>query len=902
MQFCFVFVRHGSGNRPDARGTNLLQLKLSSTHHLLETDDCKSNTNKRNANDSSSDGEAQNNGNISHSGSTYNNNYSSGSPSRVVEPPHAQFQRSRRNTGTFRDQTVGKDNHNQGVLSNGSPSHLESELLSNDTHGRFRFARTHSSPELTDPFGDTAVIFVPSAQDHDTADSDSGFHNHQQSALYVPNEELSSSSSIAGTLQEEQDLVNIMASANLNGFSGHVPVPFNLASMGYNLHNLPTMVSSNVYPYANFQFPHGSVTSHLTPYYPGYAMSSASDDAAGQSNDNSSPMLMNLRDFKNGHWQERDAPSTGAFDLGNGNHERLHQDDKLQKVASDVIFFAPPWVNSSGNSFNEPSLATGRHESVWEANNLQLQDDRAGDYYADERAVSSRFSSAAHSDSLRSKSCSESSWNGSSKSTKGKTGKKGLSSEPAIAYDKGKLISGSMSNRTEVDELKGNSVQNMPTENTSRSPGPQTVASFHRFLNSYHEASQANSSDSIVPIASMLIGPGSQQNMADSLGLVAFYPTGPPIPFLTMMPVYNRPHEAGNSDALRKHFARVEALGNSVSGQNTDSPGGPDQSDDFRTSSSPRGMGPDPKSDILNSDFASHWQNLQFGRFCQNPRNETGHPIYPSPLRVPPVYLQGGFPLDGSGRPLSANMDIVSQLIGYGPCLTAVAPVQSLSTRPPSVYQCYVDEIPRQRHGTGTYLPNPKLSAWERHSSGNRRGSYKSNRNDNHSDREGNWNANGKPRNTPHSQNRDQAEKLNPRLDRLPSEGRADRAWTSHGHDSHPSYRSQNSALRSNASNKGPRNLAYGMYSTPTMRANGASLSYPNVQNSNFGSHGKQLGFGSLGPQGFSSTKEESHLSEGSQLRRSLNNPRFHGRSDHRSPPNHPSSPPNHPSSPHHRR
>ncbi|GAA0173194.1 hypothetical protein LIER_26859 [Lithospermum erythrorhizon] len=954
--FMNTWGRHGSGNRPDAPGTNLEQLKLSTTHHLFVSDDSRSDT-----------GETQNGRNRKRFGSSHGNKYSSGSPSQVVEPSHAQSRktlgntRTLGNTGPFRDQTVRDHNFNQGVLSNGILRHLKSEILPNDANGRFLFARTHSSPELTDSYCDTAshrkpnraaenskvqasfskventcsknlgpengtsyssrflndgsasVKFVPSTQDLDTADSDIGSNHHQQSSLDGPSEEHSSAASVSGMQQEEQDLVNIMASSNLNGFRGQVPVPFNLASahlpfpisplrssMGYNQPNMPTMVPANIPlvdpSFADVQFHHGLVTSPITPYFPGYAMSSASEDAAERNIDNFGPIEMNSGDFENEHWQERDEGQMGAFDLGNRNHERLHQADKLQTNAPDVNLVAPSWASGSGHSISEQRHFTDGNGSAGEADNLQLQDDR-GEYYAEERAASSRFSSAARSNSLRSKTSSESSWDGSSNSMKGKRGKKEFYAEPAMAYSKGKLFSETMPTQNEVDELEWNSVHNMATEITPRRSGPQSVTSFPGYYNSYHEALHASSTDSTLPTAPMLIGPDSRQRRSDDSGLVAFYPTGPPVPFLTMLPVYNAPHETSVSDASTNNFARVEGLDKSYSSQNIDSTGAPDQSQDLRTSSSIRRMDAavipkEPKSDILNSDFASHWQNLQFGRFCQSPSNEIGHPIYPSPLMVPPVYLQGGFPSDGSGRPLSANMNILSQLIGYGPRLAPVAPVPSASSGPPNVYQYYADEIPRQRSGTGTYLPNPKISPRERPSSGAQRGSYNYNRNENHGGRDGNWNSNAKQRVTPGSQNRDQAERLNSRLDWFPSEGRADRAWSSHRHDLHPSYQSQNGPLRSNPSNNGPPFLAYNMYSLPDTRANGSSpnganvspvmMLYPFHQNYNLGPHGEQLEFGTMG------------LSEGSHLKGSINDPRFHGRSDHRSSPDQPSSPPHH--------
>jgi hypothetical protein len=172
-----------------------------------------------------------------------------------------------------------------------------------------------------------------------------------------------------------------------------------------------------------------------------------------------------------------------------------------------------------------------------------------------------------------------------------------------------------------------------------------------------------------------------------------------------MLPLYNFPTETGTSGASTSQFDSEEGLDNSDSGQNFDSSEGIDLSEVLSTSSSMRMAASveslEHKPDILNSDFASHWQNLQFGRLCQNTQNPAPL-IYPSPVMVPPVYLQGCFPWDGSGRPVSTNTNNFTQL-----SIVPVAPLQSASNRPAGVYQHYVDEMPRYRGGTGTYLPNP---------------------------------------------------------------------------------------------------------------------------------------------------------------------------------------------------
>lgn len=64
----------------------------------------------------------------------------------------------------------------------------------------------------------------------------------------------------------------------------------------------------------------------------------------------------------------------------------------------------------------------------------------------------------------------------------------------------------------------------------------------------------------------------------------------------------------------------------------------------------------------------------------------------------------------------------------------------------------------------------------------------------------------------------------------------------------------------------------------------------PYDHNAGYGST-EQLEFGSLGPVGFSSVNELSHLPEGSQSSGGFEDQRFHGNSAQRSSPDQPSSP-----------
>ncbi|KAJ0565711.1 putative polynucleotide adenylyltransferase [Helianthus annuus] len=352
----------------------------------------------------------------------------------------------------------------------------------------------------------------------------------------------------------------------------------------------------------------------------------------------------------------------------------------------------------------------------------------------------------------------------------------------------------------------------------------------------------------------------------------------PPVPFLTMLPFYNVPSENGSSDASTSRFESTE---NGDVGQSFH-PEGVDQVEDFSPRAAGRHETPDEhRSDILNSDFASHWQNLQFGRFCQSPLHH-GPTVYPSPVMVPPVYLQGRVPWDGPGRPLP-NMNLVTQLMNYGPRLVPVPPLQSVPNRPPNVYQHYVEDMPRyNRSGTGTYLPNPKVAARDRP----RRGNFNYDRTDSHGDRDGN----SKPRGSGRNHNHNQTDKSTARLDRLGSSG--SRTTNSHRNESFSTYQTQNGPLHPGSSQSGPANVAYGMYPLPGVPPNGSDgpvvMMYPFEQNPGFASQNEPVDVGSTGPAGFSGVNDQSPRGDGSRYSGVVEEHRLYS--------------PDQPSSPHHQR
>lgn len=983
--FMNTWERHGSGHRPDAPVNDSLQPKLEI--HLSEPLNTVSNTRAKKMNDKFSAHEVDIEETQAHFNAPQHAKYSSGSISRMNDSSSASYSQRQKNQGNLNSSRMSdharESTSNQVEHSEKGQRNIKSDQSGNDIPGRFIFARTRSSPELTETYGDvspqlrrnrapesakvhvtstrqdgsnrrknpgseslashsgrssndesSSVRHVPSHHSLDaTTDSVSGSNSYaHDSGFDTSNEELSSNVGSQGMHQEEQDLVNMMASTSLHGFNGQVPLPFNLssaqlpfpispsllASMGYTQRNMSGFVPTNIPiidpSFSSMQFPHGLVSPQLTHYFPGMGLSSNSEEAIDRSSENFGPIEMSSGEAENDFWQDQEVGSSGGFEPENVNLELLQSDDKQHSNLTGFNFVSSPWVSGAGGSIvvqqkhNKEKRGPVQEERL---DNSQFQENRGSEVYSEERSASSRFSSAAHSNSVRSRTSSESSWDGSaskaSKSTRERRGKKVAAGDSSAEYGKGKIISEHVHNHAEDEDQDWNPQSVMDAELTERSVGAQSVASLHvpRHHMPGYEVSQASGSDSVVPIAPMLLGPGSRQRMTDSSGVIAFYPTGPPVPFLTMLPVYNIPPESGASDTSTSHFGGGGVLESNDSVQNFDTIEGLDQSEDVNSSTSFRvptavEASDEHKPDILNSDFASHWQNLQYGRFCQNPKYP-GPLVYPSPVMVPPMYLQGRFPWDGPGRPLSANL--VTQLMGYGSRLVPVAPLQSVSNRPPNVYQRYVEDMPRYRSGTGTYLPNPKVSMRDRHSSGGRRGNYNYERSDSYGDREGNWNGNSKSRTAGRSHNRNQTEKSNSRMDRFSSsDNRADRSWPAYRHESFSSY--QNGPLRSNSSQNGPANVAYSMYQLPQMDPSGVSsngpavppvvMLYPFDHNASFGSRGEQLEFGSLGPIGFSGVNDQPHLSEGARARGAYDDHRFRGGSGQRSSPDQPSSPHHH--------
>ncbi|XP_021611979.1 uncharacterized protein LOC110614668 isoform X2 [Manihot esculenta] len=973
--FMNTWDRHGSGRRPDAPRNDLWRLRLSTPDLLHGADNLKNSSNSRN-----SGREAQ--VDVTHSSHGVPSQHVKDNSSRSSEVSVASRSQSQKtcinlNNTRNSDQSRKDSSSNQGLHAEKNQRSTKPDNIVNDLQGRYLFARTRSSPELTETYGEvsfqgghsraqeagkgqspsvrldtrrknlesdnlgshgvrsstddpSSIRHAPSRQSLDAAgDSNSGSNSyHEDSGLGSTGEEFASVLGTQGMHQEEQDFVNMMSSSTGLGFNGQVNLPLNLASshmplsispsvlasMGYPQRNLGGMIPMMDNPWGtNMQFPQGLVSSPLNHYFPGLGLTSNTEDSVEPGNENFSSVEMNLSEADHNYWHEPQRGAASGFDLENGGLDIHQSDDNKQQSASASYNFVPSSQLSGTVSslrvqqkFTKESRGSMKEDHI---DTLPYQENRASEVFFDDRITGSRISPTVNTTSLRSKTSSESSWEGSPakaapKSTREKRNRKTTSSVvPSAVFGKGKNVSEHSSNQAEDESKERNLLPTMGPEMTERNIVPPSAAAVHvpRHQIPGYETAQTSGSESLIPIAPMLLGGGSRQRTTDNSGVVpfAFYPTGPPVPFVTMLPVYNFNTGTGTSDASTSQFNVEEVVENNDSGQNFDSSEGLDQSEVVSTSNSMRRPAEplEHKADILNSDFASHWQNLQYGRFCQNSRYPTPL-VYPSPLMMPPVYLQGRLPWDGPGRPLSTNMNLFTQLMSYGPRLVPVAPLQSVSNRPGGVYQHYVDEMPRYRSGTGTYLPNP-VSVRDRHSTNTRKGNYSYDRSDHHGEREGNWNVNSKPRAS--GRGRNQAEKSSSRSDRLAAnESRTDRTWGSHRHETFPSYQSQNGPIRSNSSQNSAANLAYGMYPlqsmNPVVSTNGPTfppvvMLYPYDHSAGFGSPAEQLEFGSLGPVGFSGANEISHLNEGSRSSRGFEDQRFHGSSAQRSSPDQPSSP-----------
>ncbi|KAJ6853532.1 uncharacterized protein M6B38_249565 [Iris pallida] len=807
--FMNTWERHGSGNRPDAPNSNLWNLRPSEVAPLEEptTSRTTASNKKKSENIGLQGHEHHTVGALSFQSSatqvikTINQHLQNAH--RTSNPPAVTRMQNQKGYGT-RINFSGSDQLERSIISSASGQAEKSQKIMRPDYtvndqvgqGRFQFARTRSSPELTDTSaeilsrvrrnrvpetlksqnsharaeggrrvnnlgsevlgGHTAGSSIddPSALRHSpsnqslevTTDANRVPNSfHDDTGFINMGEELSPVSEALERQQqmqqEEQDLVNMMASSRLHSFNGqlqlpmhfaspHLPLPLSpvLASMGYSQRNLAGMVPSNftfIDPSwgSRMQFPQGFVSSPMSPYFPTAAsLSSNPEDVVESAHETSGITELNPEDSDNGIWQDRDSGSSRGFDSDNGGAQLLHSEDKKQPALGGFNSFSSSRGSNSG-TFVQAQQKFPEHKGMVRENQADAslhQATRGNDLNSSDRSNLRSFP-ISQANSSRTKSSSESSRDGSSgkfsKSARDKWGRKSSSStlvgSMSSKAKNGWQFEGSSSHVSPQEDDDTRDWVPLSTMSTDVVDGiPGSVSRNHQ-VPGCETGQQISGQDSLIPIAPMIVG-NSQQRVVDNSGVVpiAFYPTGPPVPFLTLLQFCNFPSENGAPDTSLGHFDKDGVDDNriNVSDQNFDLADRFDQAEPHLSLAAPENTAPArsdlPKPDILNSDFASHWQNLQFGRLCQN-NQSPGPLVYPSPTMVPPVYVQGHVPWEGPGRPVSTNLNFVTQFMNYGPRLVPVAPLQSGPNRPSAVFQRYGDEAPRFRGGTGTYLPNP---------------------------------------------------------------------------------------------------------------------------------------------------------------------------------------------------
>ncbi|KAF6140889.1 hypothetical protein GIB67_042302 [Kingdonia uniflora] len=853
--FMNTWERHGSGRRPDASSVDLLSLRSINSDRIQGSENVKNSSSGKRINSSST-----NESKISRTQSQ--KNYSKLSNSRVS------------------DQVAKNISSGENLRADKGQRSSRKDYLINEVQAKYQFARTRSSPELTDTSNDivsrsrrnkgqeTGKSQMGSARPdysrkknlgselngtrarYSTEDassrhsSDQGLDAYRDEAtLGVPRGEVVSAAKSMEMHQEEQDLVNMMASSRLHGYSStHVPFPTShsvLASIGYTQKNY-TGMGAQSFPLmdprwcSNVQFSQSLVSPSMPHYFPNFRLASNSDQVIESSNGNFDLTEVNQDESDRSLWHDEDVGSDRGFD---------HSDSFLR----DQDRFARENKGSAREDCSELS---------------QYENDRVDEVYSTERNSNLRHVPTSQASSSKSKTSSESSWDGSSK--------------------KGFKLSRDSRGRRTAPSMKGSKSDYdnrewlpLSTTGTEMAPSVDSPRTNHQLPT--YEPTQVSGPDPMMPTAPVVVGSGSR----------FFYFTGPPVPFITVLPYI--PTD-GNSEGSTRHLDRDDCMDKSE--QNFNSADSLDKSEIFHNSSPTSEPSEEHKSDILNSDFTSHVQNLEYGRICQNSRYHGQ--IHPTPVMMPPVYMQGHFPWDGPGRPIASASNPFPQVVN-SPRFVPVTTLQPGSNVPPSAYQQrFGDESPRYRGGTGTYLPNPrfdfshrnfqKASFRERQSlnTRNQKGHYNYDRSDHqHNDKEGNWTSSSRPRTTGRS--RSQADRPNSRSDRVAaSDSRADKPWDSYRHDSFPSQQSQNGPF-------GSSNMPYGMYSpnsngVATMRPSVLML-YPYDHNVTYGLNAEHLEFGFLGPLHLSGMNDDdSQLGEGSPAR-------FQGDSPIYSSPDQPSSP-----------
>ncbi|KAM0883948.1 hypothetical protein ACQ4PT_031311 [Festuca glaucescens] len=918
--FINTLTRHGGGIRPDVPTPNLFP-----EHALKIVPAEASNSYKSATMTKNKIGKAKlraNQDNLTEGSHSY--------PEPISQPPqrsdlrsrnsprtanpsssHAQHQKVYATKPSTKVSEQLERNRSGGSMPSERGGKMPNALVVNGWNGQnvSPFARTQSSPELTDPSVEgfsrgrrTRVVemeksvkndynsrrnnLVPevpsnhstrSSQDESISSMNSSSHPSAKAASdsnsvsssyhedngFMINEELPSVSEASEMQHEENVLANLMASAKLHGFNRQVQLPMQLHP-----HMLlpptpfpqktfagipPTNLIGNQWLH-NMQFLQGFVPPPMTHYT--YNPNFAPNTEDGNESEKSTASDSNL-DSGNSQYEHDFRSSRNINHEGRDPH--VHRFDGKNRSSS------PNGV--SGALLERQMEYTVEDSGAVEENYTNMfQNQISREAGRNVPMSSGNLRTTSQPSSSKSKALSESSWDEiavkSSRPSRDKWEKKPTFPTPTtttLSISKTGWQTGNTTDHmpTEVDEGARNGgvlpiIRHEASDIVigSVSSGPSRTGQVRNELNTSWMHNPM--------CAPFLIG-SPQQRQADNSGLT-FVPTGPPVPFLVF------PYVPGSRDGSVPQFEGNEGIDQfpvNVAMHNFSSLSDVHQPDNNATSaassSTVANQSYEHKPDILNSDIDGHWKNLQYGRFCQDAR-PLGPVLYP--FAVPPGYMQGHVPWDGPGRPPSPNVNW-APMVGPGQRPFPVMPLQSASERITGVPPHYGEHASRYRGGTGTYLPNPvPFRDRERHpSSRYYRGGYNSDKGDN-SDKEGSW-PNSRQRNTGRNYGRSQPERYGLRSDRQTTDdGQFDRQRRSHRNDSHrheagAQYLVQGQSLGSTNSTRKPGNIAHAheVYSSPYTAPNGAGASdsqylmvYPYESGLNHGSSSEQLEFGSLGP------------------------------------------------------
>lgn len=723
-------------------------------------------------------------------------------------------------TADKRQQKLQNDSNGTGNTHKGKGS--RPGFSRNEQHAIFHLARTQSSPDLSlneAPYkGRHDRVVTPGISDNsrrrdrgpELLDNHGTRFSTKNSPSSLSGASVNYHHSVAETMQmhqEEQDLVNMKAFRSYNS-TGQVPVSVNVTSVlpchsnplsvsvGYTQKNLAAMMPADILSFEsnwdrNMHYSQGLMHLPVCQYLPSVGVASDQEEMDGLVDGSLLSTEPNQVGGHNGFWSAQSVMSVRSGECSSKPLQAQSLEDRQQFASANSNLSQSSQVSGS-NHFTLKS-----HEVIPEERGF------TGEYYGEQ----SQFQSIGEND-LYSTSKSRSTSTSESTSSRNE-----LSSEN---YWDGSPLG--MSKPVADDHIRDwIPLSTVDTDVDERLISEATTPHFQTHPTHVYKSALMRGSNSIFPVAPVLVGSESWQRTVGNHGILpfAFCPAGPPVTFVTMLPAYNLTEiEASSNHSERGGEFKNQQNGlldhlNSV--KNLDHPEALNTGTTIQNVATTEGFG-NFKTDMLNSDFANHWQNLQYGRFCQNAQQQWPS-LYPS-FFGQPVYLQGYFPGDRPERP--RNRNLFTTLMTYNSPFIPMSPLKPDSNGP---YQHYADEIHTYRAGTEMYLPNPKFSFQNRESTNSRhyRGNYNYPKKDFSIDGEGRWNMNSKPQYTGRGQGLNRVDKPNMRTDRGPNSRRSNRQnWGSRKRDSFPSSYYQNGSIGpSNYINSSYSNVADGMYPLP---------------------------------------------------------------------------------------